>query len=290
MLPPSPPRQPPRLEPGPVAASRAARAVPGVENLCPLLPAVGAWATLQTAVESAAKIIIELLLRVGQHPERTSGFCTAKPVRFTRVDQATLRPFLLRDDEMQQHHQMDVTVSGSGELSVKVHYRDHVPDLLARFSDEVRQRAARFVWWRTRYERQLLKACREMPDWAKATVRQHLLHERAVRIEARMQRQAEQRRLKDQRRVVRMEAIHKAKAELHDLRPDHAPSGAAHAAASNEPAAALKVAPPSHALPLPDRAVPERPAPARTLTELFAQETTVLAAIPRPDRDRSRGR
>jgi len=75
-------------------------------------------------------------------------------------------------------------VSGKGELDVKVHFRGQVPDLLSRFSDEVRARAQRFVWWKSRYERRLLRAIRLMPEWAKETVRQHILHERAVRIEA----------------------------------------------------------------------------------------------------------
>lgn len=198
---------------------------------------------------------------------------------------------------MQQHHQMDVTVSGNGELSVKVHYRDHVPNLLARFSDEVRKRASRFVWWKTRYERKLLKKNRDLPDWAKATIRQHLLHERAVRIESRMQRQADLRRLKDQRRVVRIDAFYRLRAQLHDHHLGQALSRLQPSTSSGlvDPQLETLVAPPTASVLQSERAMSEKPAslkpaPELTLTEQFAKDTTALAAIPRADSIRDRGR
>lgn len=223
---------------------------------------------------------------------------------------------------MQQHHQLDISVSDKGGLDVKAHYRGHVPDLLSRFSDEVRARALRFVWWKTRYERRLLRASRDMPDWAKATIRQHILHERAVRIAAKLARAAEVRRLKEERRSATIVARHMVEQPVprseQRPQPDQVVAGYA-----PEPQAELRSQPdqvqrepapveqvkalpemdaPAKAVPEPVTPVPEiqlpridwsSPAKDRlepSLTELFAKATSALQATPQPQRDRSRGR
>ncbi len=107
---------------------------------------------------------------------------------------------------MQQHHTMTVTVSAGGEIKVDVVYRDRVPDLLSGFTAEVQGQARRFLWWPNAYERKLWRAARGMPFWARATIRQHILHERAERIQARMNAREEVRREREQRRQARLSA------------------------------------------------------------------------------------
>lgn len=204
---------------------------------------------------------------------------------------------------MPQYHQMDLTVSGKGEIKIDVHYRGQVPDLLGQFSEEVRARAMRFVWWKSRYERQLLRACRLMPEWAKATVRQHILHERAVRVEAKLKRQAERRARKEARRsasiVARVQSsgrapdgareapVAKARLNTVDVRTEH------HAQRQ------VQDVPPVQDPPRPEREMdapgqgwgaPVRELPRLSLTEQFAQETSALKAVPRPEMARDRGR
>lgn len=110
---------------------------------------------------------------------------------------------------MQQHHQMDISVSAGGAIKVEVHYKDRVPDLLGRFPAAVQRRARSLFWWPSRYERQLLKATKDLPPWAKKTVWQHIFHERAQLVEARQQRVAERKKQKELQRQVAMTAVHR---------------------------------------------------------------------------------
>jgi hypothetical protein len=206
---------------------------------------------------------------------------------------------------MHQHHQLDISVTGNGELQIKVHYRGQVPNLLARFSDEVRARAMRFVWWKTRYERRLLRASRHMPDWARATIRQHILHERAVRIEAKLKVEAEKRRLKEQQRSAKIVATQRVTAPepVRERRSEKAPATPEKVPEKRavEPERAPP-APPAPAkaiprIPLPERdpeqavwAAPMRQLPTPSLTQQFATATGAWTAIPKPDPDRGRGR
>ncbi len=104
---------------------------------------------------------------------------------------------------------MDISVSAGGAIKVEVHYKDRVPNLLERFPAEVQRRARSLFWWPTRYERQLLRATKDLPPWAKKTVWQHIFHERAQLVEARLQRVAERNKQKELQRQVAMTAVHK---------------------------------------------------------------------------------
>ena len=83
-----------------------------------------------------------------------------------------------------QDHELTISVSSKNGVNVTVQCRDQVPDLMSRFSDAV-QRCARMSFLvKTRYERSVLKATRDLPWYARMTVRQHLLRDRALRFEA----------------------------------------------------------------------------------------------------------
>lgn len=110
---------------------------------------------------------------------------------------------------MQQHHTMTVTVSAGGEIKVDVVYKDRVPDLLSGFTADVQRLAKRFLWWPNAYERKLWRAARGMPFWARATIRQHILRERAERIQARLDARAEARRQRDLQRQAKLLAVRK---------------------------------------------------------------------------------
>lgn len=97
-------------------------------------------------------------------------------------------------------------MSSGGEIKINVIYKDRVPDLLSRFPEAIRKRAARWFWWPNAYERKVLRACKDMPRWARLTVRQHLLHERAVRIQDRLDRLQHKRELREARRKAKIEA------------------------------------------------------------------------------------
>lgn len=125
------------------------------------------------------------------------------------VDSTTLRDdFLTRasigEASLQQHHTLDISVSSGGEVKINVTYKDRVPDLLSRFPEAVRRRAVRWLHWPSSYERKVWRACKGMPRWARETVRQHLLHERATLIDAHLKRLAEKRRVREARRQVSM--------------------------------------------------------------------------------------
>ena len=83
-------------------------------------------------------------------------------------------------------HELEITVGNGGKLDVKVHFRGQVPNHLAAFSERVRRRALMFFWFKSPYERMLWKATKSMPWWGRMTVRQHLLRERAIRIQAKL--------------------------------------------------------------------------------------------------------
>lgn len=83
-----------------------------------------------------------------------------------------------------QDHELTISVSSKNGVNVTVQCRDQVPDLMSRFSDAV-QRCARISFLvKTGYERSVLKATRNLPWYARMTVRQHLLRDRALRFEA----------------------------------------------------------------------------------------------------------
>ncbi|MEQ1716953.1 MAG: hypothetical protein ABL907_13355 [Hyphomicrobium sp.] len=175
---------------------------------------------------------------------------------------------------MVQHHQMDISVTAGGEVSVKLHYRDAVPDLTSRFSEAVQKRAQRLFWWRSGYERKLWKAAREMPPWARETVRQHILHERASRIEAKLKR-LEAKRLQ---RELKMAAhqIGQSQAEPDQAEPPHRSS-------ADEGVLTLDKQLASTALRSPESCGP-------TLTEHVAAEHQVPLAQPRGHVVPGRGR
>lgn len=105
-----------------------------------------------------------------------------------------------------QPHALNITVDGNGKVDVQVNYKDRVPDLMSSFSPEVRRRAALGLLFASRYEWKVLLACDGMPRWAVDTVRQHLMFERAVRIDARLKRRAERKRLRAEQQAVRERA------------------------------------------------------------------------------------
>lgn len=112
---------------------------------------------------------------------------------------------------MLQDHQLHLSVGNGGKVEVKVIYKDRVPDLLSGFSREVRRRAILGMLFPSAHEWKLLQACQGQPVWAQQTVRQHLYYERAVRINARLKRRAERRRLKVERREARRMARQQAR-------------------------------------------------------------------------------
>jgi hypothetical protein len=97
---------------------------------------------------------------------------------------------------------MTIRVSGGGKIDVHVTCKDRVPDLLQGFSDNVRRRARRWLHWPRSYERKVWRETKGMPRWARETVRQHLLHQRADRINARLQKLAERRHKRAQMTAV----------------------------------------------------------------------------------------
>ena len=176
---------------------------------------------------------------------------------------------------MAQHHQMDITVTGKGELDIKMHYRDQVPDLMSRFSDEVQRRARRLFWIRSPYERKLWKAARLMPPWARETIRQHILHERAVLIDARLRRLQEQQR---QRQLQREAQV--------TVRQERLPEAGVSGPSAGLPAKTA-ITSDRHRASTSLRAPNSR---ALTLTELLALERATPLADAHPALDRSRGR
>jgi hypothetical protein len=130
-----------------------------------------------------------------------------------------------------QNHVMDITVTNGGEVSVKVHFRDQVPELLSRFPLTVARMARMSFWLKSPYERKLLKAARSMPWWARRTVRQHLLRDRAVRIEALLKRIEQRRRSRLARQAAHIEAHQRVRAEALPERIPSAPSRPASASA-----------------------------------------------------------
>jgi hypothetical protein len=194
---------------------------------------------------------------------------------------------------------MDITVAAGGEISVKVHYKERIPDLLSRFPKAVQQRAKRLFWWPSPYERKLWKATQDMPRWARETVRQHILHERAALIQAKLQRLEE----KQKERALQQQAKITAHQAVVVSEPEQAP-----VVVKSAEQPAVKVAPAS--IPAPVAAPPLHPAMhaiggarhlagtawshptkgALTLTEQFALEHGTPPAQPHPllSRDRSR--
>ena len=118
---------------------------------------------------------------------------------------------------MSQHHAMDIRVSLDGKLEVKVAYRDRIPDLVSEFPLAVQRRARRMFYRPNAYERQLWTAARTMPAWARETVRQHILHERALDIEARMKRSVDRKREWDARRQTVATTLQKVVQAGHGL-------------------------------------------------------------------------
>lgn len=119
------------------------------------------------------------------------GFDKQNPSELVQLIQQRVSLLQAQEATLQQHHKLDISVQAGGGITVNVHYRDQVPDLFSRFSDEVRKRARYWFLWPTPYERQVWKATKTMPRWARETVRQHILHERAVRIDELLKERAE---------------------------------------------------------------------------------------------------
>lgn len=107
---------------------------------------------------------------------------------------------------MQQHHAMNIAVSSGGQMKVEVVFKERVPDLLSRYPRDVQQKARRLSWWPDRYERKLWQAAHGMPQWARETVRQHILSQRAERITQKLHRKDERRREWELRRQAKMTA------------------------------------------------------------------------------------
>lgn len=129
---------------------------------------------------------------------------------------------------MLQPHQLTLTTSTGGKIEIHVVHKDRVPDLLSRFSQAVQRRAARWLRWPSSYERRVWRACKGMPWWARATVRQHLLHDRATRIQARLDRIAEKQRLRQERVEARAARV-MARQQVQEWGPtittaEHAPA------------------------------------------------------------------
>lgn len=114
---------------------------------------------------------------------------------------------------MQRDHELNITVRSGGGIDVKVVHRDKVPDLLAGFSEEARRLARRWSWMPTVAERRLWYATVGMPRWARETVIQHILRERAERIEAKLRDKAERATKRQAQRQARMEAVREAVAQ-----------------------------------------------------------------------------
>ena len=123
---------------------------------------------------------------------------------------------------MLPHHTLDISVRPGGEIKVEVHYKGRVPNLLERFSRDVQLKARNWLQLPSAYERKLWRAARGMPFWARETIRQHILQERAERISARMQRVAENREEKIRRRAARVVAVRKVTAALGSRLPTRA--------------------------------------------------------------------
>lgn len=194
---------------------------------------------------------------------------------------------------------MDITVAAGGEISVKVHYKDRIPDLLSRFPKAVQQRAKRLFWWPSPYERKLWKAAQRMPRWARETVRQHILHERAALIQAKLQRFEE----KQKERALRQQAQMTAHQTVVVPEPVPVPvvvkpvqQPSVQVAPASIPAP-IPAAPPRIAVPsiggarhLAGSAWSHPTQGALTLTEQFALEHGTPSAQPHPLLSRDRGR
>lgn len=101
---------------------------------------------------------------------------------------------------MQQHHGLTIKVGSDGKVDVHVEYREAVPDLISKFPPEVQRLARRWFWWPTQYERDVWSACLTLAPWARATVHQHILHERALWVTAMMRRRALRQQAAEERR------------------------------------------------------------------------------------------
>lgn len=164
-------------------------------------------------------------------------------------------------------HELEVTVGAKGLVEAKVQLRDKVPDLMSRFPKAIQRQAGRFLWISTRYERRLWRACKEMPWWAKATIRQHILHQRALRIEHHVERIRQKREEKLARKQAKLIA-RQARDSVRD-----------------EPAAPVQVAAPPAALmalppPLTREEAPLRSTPVPVLADaLGKQASTALGSV-----------
>lgn len=200
---------------------------------------------------------------------------------------------------------MDISVGSGGEIKINVTYKDRVPDLLSRFPQAVQRRARRFLHWPSAYERKVWRASKGMPRWARETVRQHLLHERAEWISQRLQKLAEKRQRRDAviaatRRVVEAipTLVEAAKTRIMPV-PRQAPASVVPGHVDPVPTPAPVVSARSQAPPVGGARHASGSAlgaPVRgrlTLTERLAQEHGVEPAWPRAARnvqDHGRGR
>jgi hypothetical protein len=82
-----------------------------------------------------------------------------------------------------QPHTMSVSVSSTGKVEVNVTYGEKVPDLISGYPAEIQKYANRWFLFPTRYERDLWNAAKGMAPWARETVRQHILQQRAEHVQ-----------------------------------------------------------------------------------------------------------
>ncbi len=167
---------------------------------------------------------LNFVLESGRLQGALLGFDKQNPSGVLRLIQQRVGIGQATGTTVQQHHAMDITVMSGGEIKVQVHYKDKVPDLLSRFPLAVQQRARRWLYWPSRYERKVWKATKGMPRWARETVRQHLLHERAEEIHSRLQRTAARKEARERSKQAKMTATRSiAKPELKPELPRELP-------------------------------------------------------------------
>lgn len=92
-------------------------------------------------------------------------------------------PFLPR-----QPH-IDIQDGNNGRVSIHVRHYGRVPDLTAEFSPEVLRRAVN-KWRRTSREHRILTAARKLSPTAFRLVEAHLIRERALAVEVKLERKA----------------------------------------------------------------------------------------------------
>jgi hypothetical protein len=203
---------------------------------------------------------------------------------------------------------IDVVERGNRIVHLKVHHSGRVPDVLGRFDPEVREKALS-QWWSTARERRILRAAKTQGSLVHDIVRGALVHDRAVTIERRMQRQRERAKKKSTRETPIKPVRHRLPFRR-PLQPQLGPrsrSALAHPQLGSDRPSLVETIAASHELPqvnprvLPDRLRTQpatrsgtalgHPEPGkRSLVETIAAERDVPLAEPRPAPERLRSR